>query len=145
LKEFFKTYSAELDGKIIIDVSNPIAPDGNGGFKKIIGESESAANILYEFIPKTAKLIKAFGTLGAVALLSDAFAHPEKKVLFYASDNTNINNKIEELITNSGFDPLHIGGLDTAIRIEVFGDLHQFGALGRTVTLKEAKSKLANA
>lgn len=144
LKDFFKTYSAELDGKIIIDVSNPIAPNGNGGFKKIIGENESAANILYGFIPKSAKLVKAFGTLGAGTLLSDAFAQPERKVLFYASDNTNSNNTIEELITSSGFDPLHIGGLDTAIRIEVFGDLHQFGALGKTVTLTAAKIKLIN-
>lgn len=145
LKDFFKTYSTELEGKIIIDVSNPIAPNGNGGFKKIIEENQSAANVLHEFIPKNSKLVKAFGTLGAGTLLSDAFAQPERKVLFYASDNTNSNNKIEELITDSGFDALHIGGLDTAIRIEVFGDLHQFGALGKTVTLTEANSKVKNA
>ena len=143
MKDFFKTYAAELDGKIIIDVSNPIAPNGDGGFKKIIGDNESAANILSEFIPKSAKLIKAFGTLGAGSLSADAFAQPERKVLFYASDNVNSNNKIEELITSSGFDPLHIGGLDNAIRIEVFGDLHQFGALGKTVTFIEAKTKVS--
>lgn len=145
LKDFFKTYSTELEGKIIIDVSNPIAPSGNGGFKKIIAENESAANVLHEFIPKSAKLVKAFGTLGAGTLLSDAFAQPERKVLFYASDNTYSNNKFEELIIDSGFDALHIGGLDKAIKIEVFGDLHQFGALGKTVTLKEAKNLLTNA
>jgi 8-hydroxy-5-deazaflavin:NADPH oxidoreductase len=145
LKDFFKTYSAELDGKIIIDVSNPIAPDGNGGFNKIIGETESAAKILSDFIPKNAKLIKAFGTLGAASLSGDAFAQPERKVLFYASDSINSNNKIEELIISSGFAPLHIGGLDNAIRIEVFGDLHQFGALGKTVTLSEAKNKVSQA
>lgn len=142
LKDFFKTYAAELDGKIIVDVSNPIAPDGNGGFKKIIGENESSAKILSELVPKNAKLVKAFGTLGAGSLTSEAFAQPEKKVLFYASDSINSNSKVEELITDSGFEPLHIGGLDNAIRIEVFGDLHQFGALGKTVTLIEAKSKL---
>lgn len=144
LKEFFRTYSVELDGKIIIDVSNPIAPDGNGGFKKIIGDTESAANILSDFIPKNAKLIKAFGTLGAASLSGDAFSQPEQKVLFYASDSINSNAKVEELITNSGFTPLHIGGLDNAIRLEVFGDLHQFGALGKTVTLTEAKNKIAH-
>ncbi len=142
LESFFKTYSAELDGKIIIDVSNPIAPDGKGGFKKIIGEKESAAKILSAFIPKNAKLIKAFGTLGAGSLSGEAFAQPERKVLFYASDNTNSNATIEQLITNSGFDALHIGGIDNAIRLEVFGDLHQFGALGKTVTLAEATSKI---
>lgn len=34
IKEFFKTYATELQGKIIVDPSNPIALDENGGFKK---------------------------------------------------------------------------------------------------------------
>lgn len=142
LKEFFKTYSKELEGKIIVDVSNPIAPDGNGGFKKIIGEQESAGKILSDLIPKNAKLIKAFGTLGAGSLLNSAFNEPDKKVLFYASDCINNNQQIEELITNSGFEPWHVGGIDQSIRIEVFGDLHEFGALGKPVTLTEVKSKI---
>ena len=143
LKEFFQTYSTELEGKIIVDVSNPIAPDGNGGFKKIIGEQESAGKILSDLIPRNAKLIKAFGTLGVGSLKSAAFNEPEKKVLFYATDNTNSNQQIEELITSSGFEPYHVGGLDQAIRIEVFGDLHEFGKLGKPVTLKEVKNEVA--
>lgn len=144
LKEFFQTYSKELEGKIIVDVSNPIAPDGNGGFKKIIGESESAGKILSDLIPKNAKLIKAFGTLGAGSLLKAAFNEPDKKVLFYASDSTNSNQQIEELITSSGFVPFNVGGIDQSIKIEVFGDLHEFGALGKPVTLAEAKSKISH-
>lgn len=144
LKEFFQTYSKELNGKIIVDVSNPIAPDGNGGFKKIIESNESAGKILSDLIPKNAKLIKAFGTLGAGSLLNSAFNEPDKKVLFYASDSTNSNQQIEELITSSGFAPFNVGGIDQSIKIEVFGDLHEFGALGKTVTLAEAKSKISH-
>jgi predicted dinucleotide-binding enzyme len=144
LKDFFQTYSKELDGKIIVDVSNPIAPDGNGGFKKIIAENESAGKILSDLIPKNAKLIKAFGTLGAGSLLNSAFNEPDKKVLFYASDSTNSNQQIEELITSSGFVPFNVGGIDQSIKIEVFGDLHEFGALGKPVTLAEAKSKISH-
>ena len=144
LKEFFQTFSKELEGKIIVDVSNPIAPDGKGGFKKIIGGQESAGKILSEIIPKSAKLVKAFGTLGAGSLLNAAFNEPEKKVLFYASDSTNSNKQIEELISRSGFAPFHIGGIDQSIRIEVFGDLHEFGQLGKTITLEEAKRILTN-
>jgi 8-hydroxy-5-deazaflavin:NADPH oxidoreductase len=144
LKEFFQTYSKELEGKIIVDVSNPIAPDGNGGFKKIIGENESSGNILSDLIPKNAKLVKAFGTLGAGSLLNSAFNEPDKKVLFYASDSTNSNQQIEELITSSGFVPFNVGGIEQSIKIEVFGDLHEFGALGKPVTLAEAKSKISH-
>ena len=38
----------------------------------------------------------------------------------------------------SGFDPVRVGGLDRAVRIEMLGDLHEFGALGRVVTRTEA-------
>lgn len=144
LKEFFQTYAKELEGKVIVDVSNPIAPDGNGGFKKIVGDQESAGRILSNLIPKSAKLIKAFGTLGAGSLVGAAFNSPERKVLFYASDSTNSNQQIEEVISSSGFDPFHVGGIDQSIRIEVFGDLHEFGRLGKTVTLKEVKGIFAN-
>jgi 8-hydroxy-5-deazaflavin:NADPH oxidoreductase len=139
IKEFLKTYANELDGKIIVDVSNPVAPDGNGGFKKIIDQEQSAGKILSELTPANAVLVKAFGTLGSGSLSKSAFSEPERKVLFYASDSINSNKKIEELITDSGFVAFHVGGIDQSIRIEVFGDLHEFGALGKTVTADEAK------
>jgi predicted dinucleotide-binding enzyme len=144
IKEFFKTYATELQGKIIVDPSNPIAPDENGGFKKIIGVDESAGQILSTLLPYEAKLAKALGTLGAESLASASFQTPEKAVEFYATDDSSINNKIEELIRDNGFEPLRIGGLNQSIRLEVFGDLHQFGALGKTVTLAEAKNIINN-
>jgi hypothetical protein len=145
LKDFVQTYAVALEGKVIVDVSNPIAPDGIGGFKKIVEEHESAGQILSRVIPKGARLIKAFGTLGAGSLAEAAFSRPDKKVLFYASDSMNSNRQIEELISSSGFEPFHMGGIDQSIRIEVFGELHEFGRLGKTVTLQEVKTMLSNA
>ena len=139
IKEFFKSYAAELQGKIIIDPSNPIAPDENGGFQKIIGKDQSSGQILSTLLPKGAKLAKALGTLGAASLANTAFQEPDKAVEFYATDDTKINSHIEELIRDNGFVPVRIGGLDQSIRIEVFGDLHEFGALGKTITLSESK------
>ncbi len=140
--EFMKQYANELNGKIIIDPSNPIAPDDNGGFKKIIGEKESAGLINASLLPSGATMAKALGTLGAASLESAAFQTPEKATLFYATDNTNINSDVEQLIKDNGFEPVRVGGLNQSIRIEVFGDLHEFGALGKTVTATEAKSKI---
>ncbi len=139
--EFIAQYANDLKGKTIIDPSNPIAPAENGGFKKIIGDKESAGEILAAKLPQGAKLVKAFGSLGAASLINAAYGKPERSVLFYA-DNDGQNAVIEQLIKDSGFEPLHIGGLDSAIRMEVFGDLHEFGALGKTVTLAEAKTKI---
>ncbi len=142
IKELLNTYASEFQDKIIIDPSNPIAPDGDGGFKKIIGEDESSGEILAGLLPKGATLAKAFGTLGAGSLESEAHRTSEKAVLFYVTDDTGINGEIEELIQDSGFDPLRVGGIDQSIRIEVFGDLHEFGALGKAVTARKLKEKV---
>lgn len=142
IKEGFKQYASELQGKIIVDPSNPIAPDDKGGFKKIIGENESAGELLSALLPKGAKLAKALGTLGVASLSAAAFQTPNN-VLFYATDDTSINTTIEQLIRDNGFEPIRVGALDQSIRIEVFGDLHEFGALGKVVTASEAKSKLS--
>jgi 8-hydroxy-5-deazaflavin:NADPH oxidoreductase len=139
IKELFNTYATELQGKIIVDPSNPIAPDEKGGFKKIIDADQSSGQILAALLPKGAKLAKALGTLGAASLANAAFRQPEKNVEFYVTDDTSINNQIEELIRDNGFEPVRIGDLDKSIRIEVFGDLHEFGALGKPVTLAESK------
>lgn len=138
IQDLFKQYSAELNGKIVIDPSNPITPDGKGGFKKIIGKDDSAGQILKGLLPAGAKLVKALGSLGAGSLVSAAHNQPGA-VLFYASDDKSVNSKVEELIKDNGFEPVNIGGIDQSIRMEVFGELHEFGALGKIVTLAELK------
>jgi len=141
VKELVQQYAIELQGKILVDPSNPIAPDEKGGFKKIIGDNESAGEIISSLLPQSAKLVKALGTLSVTSLVNAAFQKPAN-VLFYATDDTGINADIEQLIHDNGFEPVHVGGIDQSIRIEVFGDLHEFGALGKTVTASEAEEKI---
>lgn len=145
IRELFEQYSTELKGKIIIDPSNPIAPDEHGGFKKIIGEKESAGQLNASILPQGAILVKAFGTLGAASLANAAFQTPERSVLFYAADDTTVDAAIEQLVQDNGFEAVKVGGLDQSIRIEVFGDLHEFGALGKVVTKAGAMAKLQGA
>jgi predicted dinucleotide-binding enzyme len=139
IKELLNKYATELQGKIIVDPSNPIAPDEKGGFKKIIGEKESAGEILSSLLPEDAKLAKALGTLGVASLGNAAFQKPEPAVLFYATDDASINADIEQVILDNGFAPVRVGGIDQTMRLEVFGDLHEFGALGKTVTRNEVQ------
>ena len=87
-------------------------------------------------------MVKAFGTLGAGSLAATAYQSPEKAVLFYATDDSSVDATVEEFIYDNGFDGVKVGGLDQSIRIEVFGDLHEFGALGKVVTATEAIAKL---
>jgi 8-hydroxy-5-deazaflavin:NADPH oxidoreductase len=137
-KELIAQYGGRLAGKIIIDPTNPVGPDGNGGFQKIIGAQESAGQILAGLLPAGARLVKAFGTLSADTLSAVARREPERAVLFYAADDDAAGDQVADLIRIAGYEPVLVGGLDQSIRIEVFGDLHELGALGRVVTKTEA-------
>ena len=59
-------------------------------------------------------------------------------MLFYAADDDAAGDLVAGLISVAGFNPVRVGGLDQSIRIEMFGDLHEYGALGRPVTKPEA-------
>lgn len=139
IKDFFIKYGEQLAGKIIVDPSNPLGPAEGGGFKKIIPEDQSSGEILAGLLPPQAILVKAFGTLGAKSLSTAANRSPEKAVEFYATDDIKAGLIVEKLIKANGFDPLYIGGINQSICIEVYGELHEFGKLGRLVTLEEAK------
>ena len=137
-KQLIAQYGERLAGKVIVDPSNPVAPDGNGGFRKTIGEQESSGQILSGLLPAGARLVKAFGTLSADTLSAAARREPERAVLFYAADDDAAGDLVADLIRTGGYEPVRVGGLDQSIRLEVFGDLHEFGALGRVVTKSEA-------
>jgi predicted dinucleotide-binding enzyme len=140
IKDLLATYRGALAGKVIVDPSNPIAPDGKGGFKKTIPADQSSGQLIAALLPEGAELVKAFGTLGAQSLASGVNRSPERAVLFYATDYPEAGRAVARLITASGFSPVRVGGLDQSIRIEVGGDLHEFGKLGKLVSTTEAEA-----
>jgi len=137
-RQFIAQYGDRLAGKVIIDPSNPVGPDADGNYRKVIGEQESSGEILAGLLPAGARLVKAFGTLSAPTLSAAARQEPDQAVLFYAADDDAAGDLVAGLIRAAGFDPVRVGGLDQSIRIEMFGDLHEYGALGRVVTRTEA-------
>jgi len=137
-RELIAQYGERLAGKVIVDPSNPVGPDGAGGYRKVIGEQESSGQILAGLLPAGARLVKAFGTLSAPTLSAAAWREPERAVQFYATDDDAAGDLVADLIRADGYEPVRVGGLDQAIRIEMYGDLHEYGALGRAVTKSEA-------
>ena len=137
-KQLIDQYGERLAGKVIVDPTNPVGPDGAGGYKKVIGEQESSGQILAGLLPAGARLVKAFGTLSAPTLSSAARREPERAVQFYAANDAAAGDLVAELICAGGYEPVRVGGLDQSIRIEMLGDLHEYGALGRVVSKQEA-------
>jgi predicted dinucleotide-binding enzyme len=137
-QQLIAQYGGRLAGKVIVDPTNPIGPDGNGGFQKIIGAQESSGQILAGLLPTGSQLVKAFGTLSAGTLSAATRRKPELAVQFYAADDAAAGDLVADLIRAGGYEPVRVGGLDQSARIEAFGDLHEVGGLGRVVTKSEA-------
>jgi 8-hydroxy-5-deazaflavin:NADPH oxidoreductase len=143
-KELIATHARALENKVVIDPSNPLGFDENGQMTRTLPDEQSAGSIVASLLPADAHYVKAFGTLAADALASNANREPRRAVLFYATDDDVATSTIERLIRASGFDPLKVGGVADAGRIEMpGGDLHQFGLNGALLDLEEARAALA--
>jgi predicted dinucleotide-binding enzyme len=133
-----------LEGKVVVDPSNPIAFDESGQMTRTLPEGQSSGSVVAALLPAGAHYVKAFGTLSADSLASSANREPRRVVLFYATDDDRASATIERLIRAAGFDALKVGGVADAGRIEMpGGDLHQFGMNGRLVDLDEAGAAVA--
>ena len=133
----------KLDGKIVVDTSNPVAANDKGEFHRTLPDGVSSGSVIASLIPASAHFVKAFGTLSAEGLKDGANRTPKRAVLFYATDDDQAEVVIERLISAAGFDPVKAGGLDAALRIEMYGDLHQYGGFnGKLVDKIEARAAL---
>jgi 8-hydroxy-5-deazaflavin:NADPH oxidoreductase len=143
IKSIISENLRKLDGKVVIDTSNPVAGNNKGEFHRTLPDGVSSGSVIADLIPSSAHFVKAFGTLSAEGLKDGANRTPTRAVLFYATDDGRAQAVIERLISAAGFDPVKAGGLDAAIRIEMYGDLHQYGGLnGKLVDLSEARAVL---
>jgi len=141
MRFFIPEFGEKLVGKIVVDPSNPVGPDGKGGITRTLPADQSSGQIIAHMLPNGAKFIKAFGTLSAESLVSASRRVTERAVLFYATDDAGAGEAVARLITAAGFDPVKVGGVDQSIRIEVGGDLAQFGGLnGKLLTVAEAEA-----
>ncbi|MCX4586341.1 NADPH-dependent F420 reductase [Streptomyces sp. NBC_01481] len=143
MRELIPQVRPLLEGKVVIDPSNPIAFDDKGQVGRSLPEGQSAGSVIAALLPANAHYVKAFGTLGADVLTASANRSPRRAALFYATDDSSAAVTAERLIRAAGFDPVKAGGLADAERIEApGGDLHQFGLNGQVVDLDQARAEL---
>jgi 8-hydroxy-5-deazaflavin:NADPH oxidoreductase len=145
LNQLVAEQSDLLDGKVVVDPTNPVGFDEKGNFVRTLPEHQSSGSVVAELLPPRAHYVKAFGTLGATSLASSANRTPRRVALFYATDDDQAAATVERLISAAGFDPLKAGGVEAAGRIEMpGGDLHESG-LRRLLDADEARAAIAAA
>ena len=139
IAEVLGTDAHLLDGKVVIDPSNPIGFDDNGQMIRTLPQGQSSGSVVAGLIPAGAHYVKGFGTLAATEFASDANRQPRRVVLFYATDDDTAAATIERLIRTAGFEPLKVGGVADAGRIEgPNGDLQ-----GAVLDVDQARAALA--
>jgi predicted dinucleotide-binding enzyme len=145
IKELTAKDAALLEGKVVVDPSNPIGVNEKGEMTRTLPDDQSAGSVVAAMLPTDAHYVKAFSTLGAASLGSAANREPRRAVLFYAADDDAAAAASERLISAAGFDPLKVGGVADAGRLEVpGGDLHENGGLnGQLLDLDQARAAVA--
>jgi 8-hydroxy-5-deazaflavin:NADPH oxidoreductase len=139
MKELVSQHFLKLDGKVVVDPSNPVARDDKDETHRSLPDGVSSGSVIADLLPPTAHFVKAFGTLSSESLREGANRTPTRAVLFYATNDDLAQAAIERLISAAGFDPVKAGGVDAAFRIELNGDLHQYGGLhGKLIDKAEA-------
>jgi 8-hydroxy-5-deazaflavin:NADPH oxidoreductase len=137
-RELLPTQARLLENKVVVDPSNPIGFDEKGQIFRTLPEGVSSGSVVADLLPAGAHYVKAFGTLGAGDLATGA-NHEPRIVLFYATDDDAAEATAQRLITAAGFEPLKVGGLSDAGRIEgPDGELQ-----GQILDLDEARATIA--
>jgi 8-hydroxy-5-deazaflavin:NADPH oxidoreductase len=113
-----------LTGKVVVVPSNPLSVDAQGNVSRLLPEGQSSGNVVAGWLPATARLAMAFGTMSADLLESSSNRSPEPAVLFYATGDDRAAEEVGRLIRTAGFEPVKVGGIEQSGRLEVGGDLH---------------------
>ena len=117
----------ELDGKVVIDITNPLTPDYMG---LTIGHDTSAAERIARALPG-AELVKAFNTVFAPVLANGAdFGGGQRVSVFVASDSQRAKRAASDIAQAMGFEVIDAGGLVNARYLEPLAGLNIYLGYG---------------
>ncbi|WP_345798293.1 NAD(P)-binding domain-containing protein [Castellaniella sp. MT123] len=116
-----------LDGRIVIDITNPLTADFMG---LTLGHETSAAEEIAKALPGV-PVVKAFNTLLAQVLAEGpTFAGGQTAPVFYAGDDERAKQTVRALAESMGFEPVDAGGLKNARYLEPLAGLNIYFAYG---------------
>ncbi|HEY0210629.1 NADPH-dependent F420 reductase [Acerihabitans sp.] len=106
-------YGDALVGKVIIDITNPVAPDLSG---LVTPHGSSGAQEIARSAPAGAHVVKAFNTLFGHVLARDG-----RLDAFIAADDPQAKARVSAFIASLGLRPFDVGGLYMAQTLEALG------------------------
>jgi predicted dinucleotide-binding enzyme len=106
-------YGDALKGKVIIDITNPVAPDLSG---LVTPAGSSAAQEIAKGVPAGVHVVKAFNTI-----FGQVLAKGGRLDAFIAADDAEAKARVSTFLESLGLRPLDVGSLRMAQTLEVLG------------------------
>ncbi|MDP3276719.1 MAG: NADPH-dependent F420 reductase [Deltaproteobacteria bacterium] len=103
-----------LDGKVLVDCTNPIGP----GLTHGLGSERSGSAAVQAMVPG-AKVVKAFSIYGFENLEDPRYpGYDVRPTMMFCGDDSGAKATVATLIDGCGFEPLDVGGLVQALHLE---------------------------
>jgi predicted dinucleotide-binding enzyme len=107
--------AAALDGKILIDATNPL-DFSSGGPGLFVGTTDSLGEQVQRAVPGT-RVVKAYNTVGN-ALMVDPQLPGGPPTMFVAGDDDEAKETVTELLRATGWDVADLGGIEASRWLE---------------------------
>lgn len=105
-----------LAGKVVIDATNPLAPDPATGAPGLaVGHTDSGGERVQRAVPD-ARVVKAFNTVNS-ALMVDPGFDPRRPMLIAGNDE-DAKRTVASLLDDFGWDALDVGGIEQSRQLE---------------------------
>lgn len=113
--EDFVKENPELDGKVIVDCTNPIGE----GFSHFYNSTKSNTQVIQELLPN-AKVVKSFSTYGFENFADSTYENYKevKPAMLIAGNDLEAKNIVSEINDNFGFETVDTGDVSMAIHLE---------------------------
>jgi hypothetical protein len=110
--------AANLAGKVVIDVTNPIAkePPEDGVIRFFTGPNDSLMERLQAAFP-AARLVKAFNSVGNAVMVNPRLAGGPP-TMFYCGNDEAAKTVVREILVRFGWEPADMGTAKAARAIE---------------------------
>lgn len=126
---------ADLKDKVVLDACNAVVARDGDMAQQALAKGVGLAT--QEYLPGT-HVVRAFNTLGYHVLEAEANRPAPRLAIPLAGDDANAVRIAQDLVRDAGFEPVLVGGLDTARKFQQRGD----PGYGQQATAMELKQKL---
>jgi predicted dinucleotide-binding enzyme len=111
--------ASNLDGKLVIDTTNPIAhePPEDGVLRFFTSPNDSLMERLQSAFP-AAKFVKAFNSVGAALMVNPQFPNGAKPTMFYCGNDRDAKAIVATILDRFGWDGADMGTAKAARAIE---------------------------